>query len=94
LPQHPQRTPFSHENHGNGRCVLSATLPQRGSWCDTVAQRKFIRNAPATPNSMILIESCGAAAFSGGVDARRVESGFVGRTERWSRIFEQLIPVL
>jgi hypothetical protein len=33
---------------------------------DAVAQRKFIRNAAATPNCMFLFKSCGVAEFFGG----------------------------
>jgi len=36
---------------------------------DSVAQRKFIRNSPATPEAMSPIECCGVAAFSGGYPA-------------------------
>jgi hypothetical protein len=56
--------------------------PQRNGDCHAVAQRNFIRNAAATPNSMILFESCGAAGLLGWCTAPERDADRLGLAER------------
>jgi hypothetical protein len=67
-PSDPENLPQRRNNFpvaNGGKAERVSDHPQHfrntGKTCRSVAQREFIRNAPATPNSLFLLECCGVA---------------------------------
>ena len=77
------------------RVICDGTATQAKHAGDFVAQREFIRIAPATPEAMSLLESCGVAdkmAISGGCPGTVNWTSYRARTSH-EQLMLQLPPL-